>query len=174
MWLSWECVLYQLKHPYQQDNNTCKYNGRIIFTNNHNYEIILILLLYKITCYLFSRLKYENEEAIIQELIEKLYAVSKDHINKRKGIDEVGERQRRRKIIRLKEASKNALWFADTFNVDLLSLSIQARSSKEIIKVDFDTDITEKPSSSIQSAHNQALPILYLLDKFGVSTMSCL
>ena len=57
----------------------------------------------------------------------------------------------------------------DTFNVDLPSLSKQARSSKEIIKVDFDTEITEKPSSSIQSAHQQALPILYLLDKFGVS-----
>ena len=43
--------------------------------------------------YLFSRLKYENQEAIIQELIEKLYAVTKDHINKGKDIDKEGGKQ---------------------------------------------------------------------------------
>ena len=38
-----------------------------------------------------------------------------------KGLDDVQERQRRRKVAALKESCKNALWFAETFDIDLIS-----------------------------------------------------
>ena len=53
--------------------------------------------------------------------------------NRGKGIDEVGKRQRRRKITAIKESCKKALWFLDSFNVDVTNIFLKTRKSKEVI-----------------------------------------
>ena len=42
--------------------------------------------------------------------------------NKGKGINEVESGQKRRKMLQLKESCRSALWFSDSFNLDLLSI----------------------------------------------------
>ena len=42
--------------------------------------------------------------------------------NKGRAISDVEDRQRRRKIAQLKESCKLALWFADSFNIDIFAI----------------------------------------------------
>ena len=49
-------------------------------------------------------------------------------VNIGKGIDEVAARQRRRKVCALRESCRSALWFADTFKVDLLKVAFQVQT----------------------------------------------
>ena len=82
-----------------------------------------------------------------------------------KGVDEVQERQRRREIARLKEATKKALWFSDTFNVDMLTVSFRTRTRREHIGFTYSDDAS-KPSLA---SNNNVATILHLLYRFGVS-----
>ena len=88
--------------------------------------------------------------------------------NQGKGVDEVQERQRRRKIARLKEATKKALWFSDTFNVDLLTVSFRTRTRGEHIGFTYSDDAS-KPSVEKIAPNDNVATILHLLDRFGVS-----
>ena len=56
-------------------------------------------------------------------------------LNAGQGIDDVKERQRRRKMMALREGCKRALWFADSFNVDLLRVVFQSRKTREPINI---------------------------------------
>ena len=86
-----------------------------------------------------------------------------------KSYDEVGERQKRRKLMAIKEASKKALWFLDSFNLDLLSIVLKPRSSNDTINLmlssSFRNDCTLVPSN----LHKKVDEILFLLDSYGIS-----
>ena len=90
-------------------------------------------------------------------------------MNTGKGIDEVKERQRRRKIMALKESCKKAMWFADSFHLDLASVIFRTRKSKEVLSLDYTQLDPDVPSSSSNSSNNTLYQVLYLLDRFGVS-----
>ena len=101
------------------------------------------------------------------------------HVNNGKGIDEVGERQKRRKLASLRETCKRALWFTDSFNVDLLGIIFKTKSNLEEISIDYNnptiSSSSSNSSSSIMSSSDttesqtQLRQILYLLDRFAVS-----
>ena len=60
---------------------------------------------------------------------------SQPSVNTGKGLDEVQERQRRRKISALHEAGKTALWFCDSFHLDLLKITFKGSFNTEIRNV---------------------------------------
>ncbi len=101
----------------------------------------------------------------------KLLTSEQPLLNRGKGIDEVGERQRRRKITLLRESCERALWFTDTFNVDLLKVVLRTRNSSEEISLNFqDSPLGISSTSSDASQQQlQVHQILYLLDRFAIS-----
>ena len=112
-----------------------------------------------------------NEEVIVSQ-VERIKAIcSQPLTNQGKGLDEVGERQRRRKILILRESCKRALWFADSFNVDIISLLVETKKTKEQLTVDISIPSslpgisTQSPSDAADMVHK----ILYLLDRFAIS-----
>ena len=95
-------------------------------------------------------------------------------INNGKGIDEVQERQRRRKMMVLREGCKQALWFADTFHIDLLKVVFQTRATGEHIDLLYNNiEIAPANRSSDETSKSRNLfqleQILYLLDRFAIS-----
>ena len=89
--------------------------------------------------------------------------------NNGKPLDEVQERQRRRKVHAIKEGVKKALWFCDSFGLDLLSVSFKSKAGRSVT-LDYQvTPVPHEPQSQSSSADNQELAILFLLDKFGIS-----
>ena len=83
--------------------------------------------------------------------------------NKGRAINDVEDCQRRRKIAQLKESCKLALWFADSFNIDLLAIYFQVKDSNDTIQLEYNNNSCT--SSEISTANQ----ILYLLDRFAVS-----
>ena len=74
-------------------------------------------------------LNYNTRMVMCEKDLEimKLIGMIKDMttdvpVNFGKGLDEVQERQRRWNMIALKEGCKRALWFSDSFQIDLLKL----------------------------------------------------
>uniref|UniRef100_A0A1X7T1F4 Uncharacterized protein n=1 Tax=Amphimedon queenslandica TaxID=400682 RepID=A0A1X7T1F4_AMPQE len=77
------------------------------------------------------RSELEEKEEVINELLTTLNNVTyHPPSNTGKSIDEVGERQRRRKLMTLREASKKALWFLDSFNIDVQSIIVKTRNNE--------------------------------------------
>lgn len=79
-----------------------------------------------------------------------------------KGLDEVKSR-----LLVLREACKSALQFANTFNIDLLSVSFQCRTSREIVQLKYKDEIIS--SSTEPEDMHSIYQVLFLLDKFAVS-----
>lgn len=145
------------------------------------YLIILVKVLphHMITC----RMKVLESDHLIHELLETLKSLSMTSpTNLGKPIDEVQERQRRRKLAMLKEGCKHALWFTDSFGLDLLHVVFRSRNSSEHVSLEFNTSPMGSSSSTlttpsdnintlVNSSNDQQklLQIVYLLDRFGVS-----
>ena len=66
--------------------------------------------------------------------------------NKGKGIDEVGERQKRRIKLAIRESSKKASWFVDSFIVDLSTIILKLKSSDYKITLTYSNDFESDPS----------------------------
>lgn len=98
-------------------------------------------------------------------------------INNGKGIDYVQERQRRRKMAMLREGCKQALWFTETFNIDLLKIVFKITATGENIDITYNNHdhvtgtVTNRDEGSQEQSLNlfQIEQILYLLDRFAVS-----
>ncbi len=91
-------------------------------------------------------------------------------------IDSVGWRQRRRKIHHLQQSCKDALWFTDSFGIDLISIAFNVQGSNEKLSVPFSSSLqcsssslSANPSTTDSSRETRLQRILYLLDRFGVS-----
>lgn len=119
------------------------------------------------------RNEVEEKNNAFQEILLKLNTYTSSSImNKGKGIDEVAERQRRRKISSIKEATKKALHFLDSFNIDVNSIILQAKTSKEIITLNYSEESIRAGDSTPtthDSCNSKLDEILFLLDSFGVS-----
>ena len=87
--------------------------------------------------------------------------------NRGRGVDEVAERQRRRKILLLRESCKRALWFTDSFNVDIISLLARTRTTNEELKID--VCAASSPPATCSPSLEIVHKVLYLLDRFAIS-----
>ena len=113
------------------------------------------------------RMEVKQSKELIVELMRKIQRGSDTKTkNKGKGIDEVEERQKRRKVSQLKESCRSALWFSDSFNLDLLSIYFQVKNTDECISIDYQSSKQNNLSDNQVSTINQ---LLYLLDHFAVS-----
>ena len=90
-------------------------------------------------------------------------------VNFGKGLDEVQERQRRRKMMTLREGCKRALWFADSFQIDLLKLVFCSKETGKPIEIEYKCADTSVPIPSDDDKLVQLHRILYILDRFSVS-----
>ena len=82
-----------------------------------------------------------------------------------KGLEQVKERQRRRKIAALKDSCRNALWFADTYDIDLINISFKTSHDKTLM-----LNYSSSPPVPSTTA-NGCEEVLYLLDRYGVSDL---
>lgn len=84
-----------------------------------------------------------------------------------KSFDDVGKRQQRRKIMAIKEATKKALLFLDSFKIDAQSRS---QVSKESMTVPLSSSHTRSSiNTSSRSSENTIDEVLFLLDSYGIS-----
>ena len=106
-----------------------------------------------------------NNEKVIATQMERIKEIcSQPLTNRGKGLDEVAERQRRRKILALRESCKRALWFTDSFNIDIISLLANTRTSNEQLTIDI---------SPIHLLHHLLILLILLLQTQKWSTKYC-
>ena len=91
-----------------------------------------------------------------------------------KGVDEVQERQKRRKVATLKESCQQALSFVESYNAEVTTISIKTKTTKETLTFQLgdsssSSPHTPSPSPSCSSFSDETEQILYLLDRYGVS-----
>uniref|UniRef100_A0A1X7UAC2 Uncharacterized protein n=1 Tax=Amphimedon queenslandica TaxID=400682 RepID=A0A1X7UAC2_AMPQE len=108
-----------------------------------------------------------SNDVMISHLVKQLdtFTQSKCFHNKGKAINEVEDQQRRRKIAKLRESCKLALWFADSFNIDLLAIYFQVEDSNDTIQLQYKDSCVASSAINLSTTTNQ---ILYLLDHFAV------
>ena len=106
----------------------------------------------------------------ISTLVAKIQDITKDvPQNEGKSFDEVQSRQQRRKVAALREGIKDALWFCDSFGLDLMSVVFKSKAEK-IVEIHYDKrSDSNSDNMEADKADDQVLAILYLLDRFGVS-----
>lgn len=108
--------------------------------------------------YWLVRSNLQEKEEVILELVSNLKSITlTSPVNSGRPIDVVQERQRRRKISTLKEASKKALWFADSFNLDLVSIILKTRNTQEVLSLEYSSQ-----SHLNQLVHRHNLPLINL------------
>ena len=122
------------------------------------------------------RERYYDSEAAVLRLTEELRELvgqeqerdqvhhGGDFSNTGKLFDDLSSRQQRRKLTQLKSSAEKALWFIESFGLDVKSIALETRHGN---KLDISLHDTSTSSSSINdSSVRQAL---YLLERFGVS-----
>ncbi len=124
-------------------------------------------ILYIITLYRYQVLKDEKQIVTLLQKVKDLTS-HYGHVNNGKGIDEVGERQKRRKLASLRETCKRALWFTDSFNVDLLGIIFKTKNTLEEISIDYNNPTISSSSS------NSSYSIQTLLNLRHNSVRSCI
>ena len=76
-------------------------------------------------------------------------------------------------MVMLRVGCERALWFADSFNIDLLQIVFRSKTTGQPISINYDDkqDAINTPSCSNSNDDNLMLlhQILYVLDRFGVS-----
>ena len=77
-----------------------------------------------------------------------------------KGVDEVQERQKRRKVATLKESCQQALSFVESYNAEVTTMSIKTKTTKEIPLL---------PLHILLRHHQVAQTFLMKLSKFCIS-----
>lgn len=90
--------------------------------------------------------------------------------NKGKGVDEVHKRQRRQKITAIEEATKKALWFLDSFNIDISSVLLKSKASEYTLALTFSNESQPHESTSDFSATDDSLLISDLHDTSASSS----
>ena len=85
-------------------------------------------------------------------------------------IRDVSERQRRRKILHLKASTERALWFVESFGLEVQSLSLCDCKSGSPLTIDYQAPV-EHPAAAVahQPTDGAIYQTLYLLERFGVS-----
>ena len=107
----------------------------------------------------------EMQSAMIEEFRDQ-----EDAINKGKQIEDVSPRQARRKVAQVTTLSKQALWFAQSFGLELEFIQFRKVASQSPLTVQLDDHSqSDTPQPPIHDDHDRIHQVLYLLDKFAVS-----
>ncbi len=104
---------------------------------------------------------------MINDIVKKItFLTVSSTINTGRGIDEVAQRQQRWKMTVLREACERALWFTDSFNIDLLGIIFKTKTSNENITLNYNnpTSSSTITDSSLSSFDTSRPPILSLLN----------
>ena len=116
-----------------------------------------------------------SEMAILMEVAEaresELSAIKEasGYTNHGKPIEDVRERQARRKMSEVASLAKKALWFAETFSLIPESLGLRKAVSGEVISVRLSEPATSTPQCNQPADRERIAQILYLLDRFAIS-----
>lgn len=102
----------------------------------------------------------------IEKQTEELKEIKQDFTNKGRTFDDVGGRQKRRKLNDFSDAAKNALWFAESFGFKVQSLQIESKSGS-VMTLPLCTELSQPQED--QQGTEDTRATLYLLDKFAVS-----
>ena len=116
-----------------------------------------------------------SEMAILMEVAEaresELSAIKEasGYTNHGKPIEDVAERQARRKMLEVASLAKKALWFAETFGLIPESLGLRKAVSGEVVSVRLSEPATSTPQRHQPADRERIAQILYLLDRFAIS-----
>ena len=117
--------------------------------------------------------KCKEAEGTIKLLREQLIAgMGHCPVNIGRPLDQVSERQRRRKVNALKESTKTALWFVESFGLFVESVTMRSSEGDSLIVSCNSSGFPPQPPLPVSSApdSDEALAqTLYLLERFGVS-----
>ena len=148
-------------------NQTFKLQSTI--TGNSRIILQLILLQYSV----HHRSKLEEKEIRIQQLLDEISRIDGNVTltNKGRPLDAVAQRQWRRKVQAIKESCKKALWFLDSFNLDVESVIMRVKGSQDVISLDYNSTKSNYSRSSPNHNHSttQIDEVLFLLDSFNIS-----
>ena len=85
-------------------------------------------------------------------------------VNAGQPVSDVSVRQQRRKLSQLKTSIEKALWFIDSFGLDLQSVTVKSSNEKPM-----EISFADSTSNSQDHLSESALQTLYLLERFRVS-----
>lgn len=97
-----------------------------------------------------------------------------DVVNSGKAYDDVGSKQKKRKLAQFQRAADAALWFGESFGLVPTQLTLRSHTCDKTITVPL-RDTTESPATVLDTQPMRevdefsAMQTLYLLDRFGVS-----
>ena len=124
----------------------------------------------------------EQEVAVLQQAIEQLVqereAENREVMaNCGRPVDEVSDRHKRRKLSKFKESATKALWFAETFGLEVESITTKTISAGNEVVIPLASQQGNCPSMASSSStaptdrncHSNVMQTLYLLERFGVS-----
>ena len=103
--------------------------------------------------------------------LNRVLAERSDVVNKGSTYDEVGTRQKKRKLSQFQRAADAALWFGESFGLLPTKLMVKTSRSDEVISLPLGDTITPVPDTPPTREVDEfcAMQTLYLLDRFGVS-----
>ena len=123
----------------------------------------------------------EQEVAVLQQAMEQLMqereAENREVMaNSGKHIDEVSDRHKRRKLAKFKESATKALWFAETFGLEVESITTRTSNDGQLV-IPIGSQQGNHPSvvpalskaPTDRNCHSNVMQTLYLLERFGVS-----
>lgn len=85
-------------------------------------------------------------------------------------LNELSSRQRRRKLSQLKSSTESALWFVNSFGLELESVSLHDSSTGTPVTLTYSQSSSTTPLEPYSEPTVEALhQTLYLLERFGVS-----
>jgi len=128
----------------------------------------------------------QQEVAVLQQAMEQLTqereAENRELMaNSGKHIEDVSDRQKRRKLAKFRESATKALWFAETFGLEIESITAKTASSGKELLIPLHSERGNHPSTAPSSSpstskalaernsQSNVMQTLYLLERFGVS-----
>ena len=124
----------------------------------------------------------EQEVAVLQQAIEHLVqereAENREVMaNSGKPVNQVSDRQKRRKLSKFKQSATKALWFAETFGLEVESITARTSNDGNELVIPLSSQQDNHPSvvpatstaPTDRNSHSNVMQTLYLLERFGVS-----
>lgn len=123
----------------------------------------------------------EQEVAVLQQAMENLVLEREVEnrevmVNSGKPINKVSDRQKRRKLSKFKQSATKALWFAETFGLEVESITARTSNDGNELVIPLSSEGNHPsvvPATSTapsdRNSHSNVMQTLYLLERFGVS-----
>lgn len=111
---------------------------------------------------------YKDTIALLREELKAACANSSHSpVNIGLPLNQVAERQRRRKLSLLKNSTEKALWFIESFGLDMESVTMRDSAGSSVV-LNY-TDLPPPPRTTPPPSDQAIAQTLYLLERFGVS-----